>query len=110
MKDLPVYIEDKEDVFVHAGVNPKVPLNLQTDVDLMWSFNKTLTAHVSGKRIITGHMPRTIPKVTKYFIGLDTGIANNGYLTCLELSTNQTIQADKHGMIHQDQETALVAS
>lgn len=73
-------------MFVHAGVRPGVPLNLQRDSDLLWireSFLGSSADH--GKVIVHGHTIADQPEVRANRIGIDTGAYATNRLTCLVL-------------------------
>lgn len=70
----------------HAGVRPGVPLDQQSDVDLMW-IRKEFLAHTEsfGKIVVHGHTPVPAPEITSNRIGIDTGAVITGRLTCIVL-------------------------
>lgn len=72
--------------FVHAGVDPEVPLDQQRTEDLLWIRSRFLeyTGPLS-KVIVHGHTPRTQPEIGGYRINIDTGAYITGTLTCLVL-------------------------
>ncbi len=73
-------------LFVHAGVDPKLPLDRQRPHDLRWIRDPFLTHKGRlGKVIVHGHTPEDRPHVDSRRIGLDTGAYKSGVLTALEL-------------------------
>jgi len=78
--DLSVRIGDY--VFVHAGVRPGVPLDQQTEQDLLWIREDFLAdRRALGAVIVHGHTPATKPYRDARRIGLDTGAYLSGKLT-----------------------------
>lgn len=72
--------------FCHAGVRPGVPLERQSDEDLLWIRNDFLGSHADfGKIIVHGHTPVREPEVLPNRIGIDTGAFATGRLTCVAL-------------------------
>jgi len=71
---------------VHAGVRPGIPLERQTDSDLIWIRDEFLDSQdFHGKIVVHGHSYRTEPEVRPNRIGIDTGAYATGRLTCLVL-------------------------
>lgn len=78
--DLSVRVGDY--VFVHAGVRPGVPLDQQTEQDLLWIREDFLADRRSlGAVIVHGHTPAQRPYRDARRIGLDTGAYLSGRLT-----------------------------
>jgi serine/threonine protein phosphatase 1 len=78
----------------HAGVRPGVPLNRQSEHDLMWIRREFLDSTASfGKIIVHGHTPVPVPDVLPNRINIDTGAFASGRLTCAVL------EGDKHRFI-----------
>jgi serine/threonine protein phosphatase 1 len=72
--------------FVHAGVRPGVPLDRQSERDLLWIRYEFLEAPGPfGKVIVHGHTPMEEPQVTPYRLGIDTGAYATGVLTAVRL-------------------------
>lgn len=77
-------------LFVHAGINPDLPLEDQSKDELLWirepflSFDGQLS-HV----VVHGHTPTETPTVRAHRIGIDTGAVFGGQLTCLVLQRQQ---------------------
>lgn len=76
LKNLPLYVETKDYIFVHAGIRPNVPMEEQTEDDLVW-IRQPFFEHTEsfGKMVIHGHT--VIDKITHYGnrINIDTGAA-----------------------------------
>lgn len=73
-------------LFVHAGVRPGRPLELQDPRDLIWIRSQFLVSEADfGKRVVHGHTIVDRPEVKPNRIGIDTGAFHTGRLTCLVL-------------------------
>jgi serine/threonine protein phosphatase 1 len=78
--DLSVRIGDY--VFVHAGVRPGVPLEAQSEQDLLWIREDFLMdKRPLGATIVHGHTPASRPYKDSRRVGLDTGAYLSGKLT-----------------------------
>jgi serine/threonine protein phosphatase 1 len=78
--DLSVRIGDY--VFVHAGVRPGVPLDQQSEYDLLWIRDEFLSdRRPLGAVIVHGHTPTSKPHKDSRRIGVDTGAYLSGRLT-----------------------------
>jgi serine/threonine protein phosphatase 1 len=77
-------------LFVHAGLRPEVPLEVQRRDDLLWirepflSWTGTLPAVV-----VHGHTPEDTPAILPHRIGIDTGAVLGGPLTCAVLEADE---------------------
>lgn len=83
-------------VFVHAGLRPGIPLERQSEQDLLWIRDEFLTSNNSfGKVVVHGHTPVETPVKTQNRISVDTGAYATGVLTCtvLEGTTCRFLQA-----------------
>lgn len=72
--------------FCHAGVRPGIPLDRQSDSDLLWIRDEFLNSAMDyGKVVIHGHTPVAEPDVRRNRINIDTGAFATGRLTCVVL-------------------------
>lgn len=72
--------------FCHAGVRPGVPLERQSEEDLLWIREPfLLSAQDFGQIVVHGHTPVAEPEVLPNRIGIDTGAYFSGRLTCVAL-------------------------
>lgn len=73
-------------LFVHAGLRPGVPLEDQTEHDLLWIREEFLDSRADhGKIVVHGHSINYQPEEHPNRIGIDTGAFATGHLTCLVL-------------------------
>ncbi len=83
------YFETEREIFVHGLVRPHVPVDQEESKYLRWArFDPTLSAHISGKRVICGHtaQKRGVPAVTPHYVCIDTcAYCETGYLSVLDV-------------------------
>lgn len=84
MRALPTHHHPCDDFyFVHAGLQPGVPLDEQTDDAKMWMRRPfTSTDYDFGPRIVHGHTPSTVLEHKSHRTNLDTGAVFDGALSC----------------------------
>jgi serine/threonine protein phosphatase 1 len=82
---LPYWANDRY-IFVHAGLDPNLPL-AETDLPTLCEARDSFFAvgHDFGKKVIFGHTPFELPFVTPTKIGIDTGAVYGNLLTAIEL-------------------------
>ncbi len=72
--------------FVHAGVRPGIPLERQSDDDLLWIRDEFLRdEREHGAVIVHGHTISRDPETRANRIGIDTGAYLSGVLTAVGL-------------------------
>ncbi|MEK0083622.1 metallophosphoesterase family protein [Benzoatithermus flavus] len=72
--------------FCHAGIRPDLPLERQSEAELLWIREPFLSwTGDCGKIIVHGHTVEETPVVRSNRIGIDTGACWTGRLTCLVL-------------------------
>lgn len=95
--------ETETHIFAHAGVNPHLPMAEQDDYCLYWKKLDPADCepHASGKIVVCGHTPQMngLPLDLGHTICLDTGVYRTGWLTCLDLSSGEVVQANQDGEI-----------
>jgi len=75
--------------FVHAGVRPGIPLQRQSQRDLLWIRDDFLLHEEDfGMVVVHGHTPTYKPDIRSNRINIDTGAYATGQLTCLVLEGN----------------------
>ena len=100
MKSLPLYYENDNFIFVHAGVNPDVPLEENTSYDLLWERDSFLyNTSEFKKKVIFGHTPSLFYNESDLpyetiggNIGIDTGCVFSGKLTALIIEGDEVVK------------------
>ena len=91
-RELHLYYETEDYIFVHGGLRPGVPLAAQVEEDLLWIREEFIFSEEDfGRRIIFGHTPFRSPLVMPNKIGIDTGAVYGNKLTCLILPEERFI-------------------
>ena len=85
-RGMPLTHADGDYLFVHAGIRPGVPLQEQSDSDLLW-IRRDFTASDEdlGCVVVHGHSISEEVELRPNRIGIDTGAFYTGVLTCLVL-------------------------
>ena len=87
LASLPVCLSLPGTVFVHAGLRPGVPLERQSDADMMWIREPFLGSQSTEPVLVVhGHTPAPEPEIRPNRIGIDTGAFATGRLTAVRLS------------------------
>src|SRR6266498_112547 len=74
----------------HAGVRPGIPLDRQSDEDLLWIRDQFLNSKAHfGKIIVHGHTPTEQAEILPNRINIDTGAFATGRLTCVVLENSE---------------------
>lgn len=86
-------------VFVHAGIDPDLPMNRQPEFILRWQRFLNPSPHSSGKTLICGHTAQKSgsPRNVGHAVCIDTGAAHGGWLTCYEATTGYVWQTTQSG-------------
>ncbi len=83
---LRLYYETDQDLFVHAGLRPGIPLAEQFVEDMLWIRWEFIDSEADfGRRVVFGHTHFHEPLVAENKVGIDTGAVYGGRLTCVEL-------------------------
>lgn len=81
-----VWAETDDYLFVHAGFKPGIPLDEQSEEDMLWIRHEFIYSMENfGKTVVFGHTPFAEPLILGNKIGIDTGAVYGGYLTCVQL-------------------------
>lgn len=76
--------------FVHAGVNPDLSLEEQTDHDLLWIRHRFLDSDKDfGVKVVHGHTPNVVVQQKPNRIGIDTCAFDTGVLTAVAITNGQ---------------------
>lgn len=90
LKSLPLQEIVGDYLFVHAGVNPKVPLGEQDAFDLTTIRSPFLEwGQPLEKVVVHGHSISIAPEILPWRIGIDTGAYATGRLTALVLEGHE---------------------
>lgn len=95
IKELPLYVEIGNYLFVHAGINPKKSLLEQEEEDLLW-IRQSFYLHQGrfSKKIIFGHTPFSDVLKLEDRMGIDTGCVYGGKLTAISLPDEAIFQIE----------------
>lgn len=95
------YYESDRHFFVHAGYVPDLPLAEQPGTRLFWEhiLDDPPGPHISGKKAIAGHTPQESHEIRDlgHLAIIDTVCVDGGWLTALEVNTEQIWQTDNLG-------------
>jgi serine/threonine protein phosphatase 1 len=84
LRSLPLSHDDGHRFFVHAGIDPQIPLDEQTERELLWIREPFLSdSRDHGRLILHGHTPQSggKPDWRGNRLNLDTGAVFGGPLT-----------------------------
>ena len=97
--------ETDDTIFVHAGVDPVLPLTEQDEFDLCWRIflPDRVRQHASGKRVICGHTAQKsgLPLNVGHHVCIDTWVYGEGWLTCLDVGSGHIWQANAAGDVRE---------
>ncbi len=93
------YHEIETHFFVHATVYPEYELEDQPDFMLFWEKWMGMRRHMSGKIMVCGHTAQRSgwPAHDENSVCIDTRAHGGGWLTCLDVATNEFWQANQQG-------------
>lgn len=94
MRSLPLTYDDGRRLFVHAGVDPRKPLDAQDEVDLLWIREPFLHDERDfGRLIVHGHTPLETakPDLRPNRLNLDTAAVFGGPLTAAAFDDTRTV-------------------
>ena len=100
------YHENKDHIFLHANYQADLPLDRQTHQVLFWQhLTEVPQPHLSGKVAIVGHTPQLTGEVLDWghIICIDTFCFGSGWLTALDVQSQETWQVDKLGNLRLDE-------
>ena len=90
LRSLPIMVESERFVFVHAGVRPELPLDRQTDRDLVFIREDFYAqAHLLSRYVVHGHTPVGEARREGMRVNIDTGAVFSGRLTALRIWRNK---------------------
>lgn len=93
------WLETERWIFVHANLEPDLPLEHQSLAALRWQKFDDPLPHCSGKTMICGHTRQVsgVPRNIGHAICIDTWVYGDGWLSCLEPATGHVWQANQRG-------------
>ena len=94
------FCETPGEIFVHANLEPEIPLEKQSIELLRWThLTGSEPRHPSGRRVICGHTSQKSgrPLLFDGWACIDTFAWGGEWLTCLEPATNLVYQARQRG-------------
>jgi serine/threonine protein phosphatase 1 len=94
------YYETATDVFVHANLEPGIPVAEQHEKWLRWTrYTGREVPLPTGQRVVCGHTPQAtgLPARSRGWACIDTYVYGTGWLTCLDVLTDEFYQADQQG-------------
>jgi serine/threonine protein phosphatase 1 len=90
LRQLRLYHETEDHIFVHAGLRPGLPLAEQREEDLLWIREEFLRCDYDwGKTVVFGHTPWAEPLLKEKRIGVDTGAVYGRKLSCCDVESRQ---------------------
>lgn len=91
LRNMPTTLRLGDHLFVHAGIMPGLPLEEQSDEDLLWIREPFISRGPEQPLIVVhGHTPVTEPEFGIGRIGIDTCAYATGRLTVLKLFQGET--------------------
>jgi len=92
--------ETETHLFVHASVDPALPLEAQDENRLFWTrADFSAPPHLSGKHVVCGHtaLRDGVPRTNGHLTCIDTFAYGGGWLTALDVRTGAYWQAKESG-------------
>jgi serine/threonine protein phosphatase 1 len=96
------YWETDKEIFVHANLDPTLPVDQQEIDRLRWMHLTGFECrHPSKKRVICGHTPQHSgrPRVVPGWVCIDTFVCGGCWLTGLDVTTNEYFQSNRVGKL-----------
>ena len=95
------YHEAGHTIFVHGALEPDVHLHNQTPEYLFWQKVNNPPAYAPEKRVICGHTSQKTGKIADWghTTCIDTYAYGGYWLTCLNVQTNEYLQASELGTV-----------
>ncbi|MEJ7594953.1 MAG: metallophosphoesterase [Planctomycetaceae bacterium] len=100
LKSLRDYWQTETHIFVHANVEPDIPMEQQRIAFMRWSkLQGDEIRHCSGKTVICGHtsLASGVPALCDGFICIDTKAYGGLWLTCLDVENELVWQSSEAG-------------
>ncbi len=86
LRSLPIFVDTPNVLFVHAGIDPMLPIDEQSDEDLVFIRHRFFESRQPlPKLIVHGHTPNEEPEIFPKRLNLDTAAFHSGKLTVARL-------------------------
>jgi len=94
-----LFWEDERHIFVHGATTRDLPLEETPEPWLLWHRINDIDPHPSGKRVICGHAAQKSgrPLDRDFAVCIDTYAHGGGWLSALEVGSNELFQANEDG-------------
>lgn len=90
LRALPILVDTPGFTFVHAGIRPGIPLEQQSDEDLVWIRDEFYDrADLLSKTLVHGHTPVSVPQLDGRRLNIDTGAFLGRPLTAVRVWQGQ---------------------
>ena len=100
LQGLPTWYQEDEALFVHAGIRPGVPMDQQTETDLLWIRREFLEdKRDHGHLIVHGHTAIDTPTHYGNRVNIDSGAAYGGPLSAIVLDGDSVYNLTLDGRI-----------
>ena len=87
LRGLELYVQRGDYLFVHAGIDPDKPFEVQGEAEFLWIRDAFLSSRRSHPwKVVHGHTPEPAPHSDRRRIGVDTGAYQTGILTAACIS------------------------
>ncbi|ACB54544.1 serine/threonine protein phosphatase [Crocosphaera subtropica ATCC 51142] len=95
------WYETDNHIFVHANLDPHLPLHKQSNHNLFWQKLYPHHGHYSGKIVVCGHTSQKdgCPVNMGHQICIDTWACGQGWLSCLDVDTGKIWQTNQQGEV-----------
>lgn len=90
LRSLPILVDSRDYLFVHAGIRPEVDLEKQSDRDMVFIRSDFFNAaHLLKKWVVHGHTPVQQARLDGRRLNLDTGAYQTGRLSAARIWGNK---------------------
>jgi serine/threonine protein phosphatase 1 len=102
------YYETDKFIFTHANYAAELPMAEQPEHQLRWALFEPadMRPHVSGRKVFVGHTEQPNSEVLDlgFVACIDTACWRHGWLTAIDVRTDQIWQASRFGMLREQHE------
>ena len=104
------YYETDEFILTHANYVADLPMAEQPEYTLRWELFDAAKErpHISGKTVVVGHTEQKNAEILDlgFAMCIDTTCCKYGWLTALDVSSQEVWQANRWGMLRDSDETS----